>query len=171
MYARVRQIPIHAVDLRQVLAAALGTHIHLQLLMAAVVTVCQRQIDPFIKAHLHRTPDKRLYRRYIIINRIFHILDLAAVRQFPEPVFQILLLNRCNIFCHMTVEAVADILPVRNALHDAILRAELLDLQPAEILRRRAVNGIQIAVLFLKTIDFFIDILKNFNRKRAIFHQ
>lgn len=50
MYARVRQIPIHTVDLGQILAAALRTYIHLQLLMTTVITVCQGQINALVKA-------------------------------------------------------------------------------------------------------------------------
>ena len=41
VYSGVRQIAVHTVDLGQILAAAFRTHIHLQLLVSAVITVGQ----------------------------------------------------------------------------------------------------------------------------------
>ena len=71
MHARVRQVSVHAVNLCQIFASALWTHVHFKLLMPAVIAVCKRQIDTLIKAHFHRTPHQRFNCRNIIINRIF----------------------------------------------------------------------------------------------------
>lgn len=72
-------------------AAADRTHIHLQFLMAAVVTVSQRQIYSLIKAHLHRPAHQSTDGFFIVADGVFHILDLSSVAQFPETVLQILL--------------------------------------------------------------------------------
>ena len=117
--------------------------------MSAVIAICQRQINAFIEAHVHSSVDQCLDCLGIIINRIFYILDLAAVAQIPETVLQILFLNRGNILCHMAVEAVADIFSVGYALNNTILFTELLYLQTAQILCGSSVDGVQVAVLFL----------------------
>ena len=41
MHSGIGQISIHPVDLGQILAAAFRTHIHLQLLVSAVISVGQ----------------------------------------------------------------------------------------------------------------------------------
>ena len=107
----------------------------------------------------------------IIINRIFYILDLAAVAQIPETVLQILFLNRGNILCHMAVEAVADIFSVGYALNNTILFTELLYLQAAKVLCRCCIDGIEIAVFFFKLIDLLIDMLQYFHSKGPILYQ
>ena len=71
----------------------------------------------------------------------------------------------------MAVETVADILPVRDALHDSVLRPELLYLQAAEILRRCTVDRIKVSIFLFKTVDFFIDIFKHLYRKCAVLHK
>ena len=139
--------------------------------MAAVVTVSQRQIYSLIKAHLHRPAHQSTDGFFIVADGVFHILDLSSVAQFPETVLQILLFNRRNVLCHMTMEAVAHILPVRHIFNDAVLFTELLYLKAAEIFRRSRINGIQIAILFLKFLNLFIDMLQNLQRKLSIFYQ
>ena len=171
LYSRITQVTVHTVNLCQVAAAADRTHIHLQFLMAAVVTVSQRQIYSLIKAHLHRPAHQSTDGFFIVADGVFHILDLSSVAQFPETVLQILLFNRRNVLCHMTMEAVAHILPVRHIFNDAVLFTELLYLKAAEIFRRSRINGIQIAILFLKFLNLFIDMLQNLQRKLSIFYQ
>ncbi len=117
--------------------------------MTAVIAISQRQVDSLIEPHLHSTADQRLDGVDVIIYRIFHILDLTSIGQFPETVFQILLLDGRDILRHMAVKAVGHILSVRHPLDDTVLGPELFHLQAAEILRRRAVDRIQITVRFL----------------------
>ena len=64
----------------------------------------------------------------IIIDRVFYILDLAAVAQIPETSLQILLLDRGDILGHMAVEAVGNVGAVGNMLNHAVFLAELRNL-------------------------------------------
>ena len=112
MYTAVGEIPVHTVNLGQILGTALWTRIHFQFLMAAIITVCQGKIDALIVSKAHGTPDLALDCFVIIINRVAHVLDLSSVAQLPETSLQILLFNRSEIFCHMAMEAVAHIRPV-----------------------------------------------------------
>ena len=134
MYTGVRKVSVHPVNLGQIAASTLRTYIHLQLLMSAIVTICQRQVDTLIEAHVHCPPDQGLNSFYVIINGVLHILNLTTIAKIPESVLQILLLDGGNILRHMTVEAVAHVLPVRHALYNTIFFSELLYLQPAQIL-------------------------------------
>ena len=70
----------------------------------------------------------------------------------------------------MAVERVADIFPVGNALDNTVFITELLNLQTAEVFCGCAVNGIQIAVLFLEFIDLGVDMLHNLQGKLSVFH-
>ena len=71
----------------------------------------------------------------------------------------------------MAVEAVGDILPVGYALDNAVFSPELLHLQAAEVLRRRAVDRVQITIRFLIFRYLFIDMFQNLQRKSAVLHQ
>lgn len=101
----------------------------------------------------------------VVINGVTDILNLSAVAQFPEPSFQILLLNGGQIFSDMAVKTVAHIGSVRNIFHNAVHFPELLHLQAAQALCRGSVDGIKPAVFFFKFIYFLIDILQNFQGK------
>ena len=48
MHTGIGEIAVHAVDFRQVFAAALRADIHFELLIAAVVAVCQREVHTFV---------------------------------------------------------------------------------------------------------------------------
>ena len=139
--------------------------------MSTIVTVCQRQIYAFIEAHIHSSVDQCLDCLGIIINRIFYILNLAAVAQIPETVLQILFLNGGNILCHMTVEAVADIFSIGYALNNTVLFTELLYLQTTQILCRSSVDSVQVAVLFLVFRNLLIDMLQYFHSEGSILYQ
>ena len=139
--------------------------------MSAVITVSQGQVDAFIKTHLHRPANQCLDRFHIIIDRILHILYLTAVSQFPETIFQILLLNRCYILRHMTVKAVRNILLIGHTLDNTIFCTELFYLQTAQILCRRTVDRIEVSVLFLVFRDLIINMLQYLQRKSAVFYK
>ena len=171
MYTGISEIPVHTVDLGQITAAAHGTLIHFQFLVSAVITVRQREVYPLVESHVHRPADQCLDRLNIVVDRIFHILDLAAVRHLPETVLQILFLYGRDVLRHVTVEAVGHILPVGHALHNAVLSPELLHLQTAEILSRRAVDGIKVPVRFLIFFNLMVDVLQYFQCESAILHQ
>ncbi len=171
MHPGIGQIAVHAVYLGQVPAAALGTDVHLQLLVPAVVAVGQRQVHALIEAQIHGPANQRPDCFNVIIYGIFHILNLPAVAQIPEPVLQILLSDGGNVLGHMAVEAVAHILPVGNALHDAVFVAELLHLQAAQVLCRRAVDGVQVAVRLLEFIDPLVDIFQHLDGEFSVLHQ
>lgn len=68
----------------------------------------------------------------------------------------------------MAVEAVGNIRTVGNALDNAVLAAELLDLKAAQALGRRAVDGIQVAVLVLELLDLLVDVFERFEDKCAV---
>ncbi len=71
----------------------------------------------------------------------------------------------------MTVKAVRNILPVGNPFYNAVFRPELFHLQPAEILRRCAVDRIEPSVLLFELRYLIIDILHHFQRKTAVLYQ
>ena len=96
--------------------------------MSAVIAVCKRKIYAFVEAHLHSSSYKRFDSFKIIIYRIFNILYLTAVTEFPETVLKILLLYRGNILSYMAVEGIGYILSVRNILHYTVFLTELLNL-------------------------------------------
>ena len=169
MDTAVRKISIHSVDLGQVTRTAYRAHIHLQFLVTAVITVCQRKIDTFIISQIHCSADQGTDCFFIIANRITYILDLTTITEFPESSLQILFLDWSYILCYMAVEAVADIRSVRNALNDSVHFTELLYLQTTETFCRCAVNRIQISVFLLKLIYLIIDIFQYFQSKLSIF--
>ena len=68
----------------------------------------------------------------------------------------------------MAVEAVGNIRTVGNALDNAVLAAELLDLKAAQALGRRAVDGIQVAVLVLELLDLLVDVFERFEGKCTV---
>ena len=108
----IRKISVHSLDLCQIGASAHRTHIHIQFLMPAVVTVRQGEVYSFIISFCHGASYQRFNRFYIVTDRIFDILDLSSVAQIPEPAFQILFLDRRNILRHMAVKTVAYIFSV-----------------------------------------------------------
>ena len=63
-----------------------------------------REKFPGIKAHIHSPADQRLDGLHIVVDGIFHILDLTAVAKIPETILHILLLNGSDVLRHMTVE-------------------------------------------------------------------
>ena len=71
----------------------------------------------------------------------------------------------------MAVKAVRNIFPVRNTFDNAILGTELLHLKTAETLCRCSVDGIEIAILFFKFIDPFINILQHLQCKCPVLYQ
>ena len=158
-YAGIAQISIHPVDLREVFASADRAHIHIQFLVPAVIAVGQGQVYSLVESHLHGAADQGADRLFVVVDRVLHILDLSAVGELPEPVFQILLLDWGDVLSHMAVEAVADVLAVRDILNDSVLLPELLYLQTAEILRRCGVDRIEVSVLMLKLLHLLVDML------------
>ena len=127
--------------------------------MSAVIAVGQRQVYALIESHLHRAAHEGADRLFIVVDRIFHVLDLSAVGEFPEPVFEVLLLDRRDIFRHMAVETIADILAVGDILHDPVFFPELLDLKSTEVFRRCRVDRIEVSVLVFKLLHLLIDVL------------
>jgi len=136
--------------------------------MSAVVAVCKRKIHSLIISKSHCSSDKGTDRLSVIADWITHILDFSSVAKLPETSLQILFFNRSHVLCHMAVEAVAYIRTVGDALHNAVHLAELLYLKTAEALCRCSVNRVKIAVLFLKLVDFIVDIAKNLQRKLSV---
>jgi len=98
-------------------------------------------------------------------------LIFPAIAKLPEAIFQVLLLDRRDIFCHMTVKSIADILSVRDIFHNSIFPSELFYLQTAEIFRRRRIDRIEISILFFELIDPFIDMFQHFDGKLTVLHQ
>ena len=139
--------------------------------MAAVVTIGQGKVDPFIEAQLHGAAHQCADGIQIIVDGIFYILDLAAVGKIPEAFFQILFFNGSDIFCDMAVEAVADIRSVGNIFDDAIFFAELGHLQAAKAFRRGAVDGIEITVLFFEFRNLIVDMLQGIDGELPILYQ
>ena len=148
---------------------AYRAHIHLQFLVTAVITVCQRKIDTFIISQIHCSADQSTDGFFIIANRITYILDLTTITEFPESSLQILFLDWSYILCYMAVEAVADIRSVRNTLNNSVHLTELFYLQTAETLCRCTVDCIQISIFLLKLVYFIIDVFQNFQGKLSIF--
>ena len=132
MHTGIGQIAVHAVYFGQIAAATLRADIHFQFLMAAVIAVCQRKVDPFIETHFHGSAYEDADGIQIIIDGIFYILDLAAVGQIPEAFFQILFFDGGDVFCNVAVETVRNIRSVGNVFHHAEFLAELCYLQAAE---------------------------------------
>ena len=139
--------------------------------MSAVVTICKRKIHALIKAHIHRTANQSFDRLDIVVDRIFYILDLAAIGQIPESFLQILFLNRSDILRHMAVEGIRHILSVGNALDNAVLIAELFHLQSAKVLCRSTINCVKVAVLLLELIHTLIDIFHYLQGKLTVLNQ
>ena len=110
--------------------------------MAAVVAVSKREVDALVEALVHRAPHQRLDRFAVVVNRVFYILNFAAVHQIPEPPLKILFFNRRDLLGNVAVEAVGHIFAVGNILDDAVLFAELLNLQSAQALGGRAVERV-----------------------------
>ena len=136
--------------------------------MSAVVTVCKREVDALVESHVHCAPYKRLYRVHVIVNRVFYILNFAAVHKVPEPLFKVLFLNRRDVLGNMTVKAVAYIFAVGDILDNSVFCAELLYLKSAKALRGRAVERIEPAVRLLELADLFVDVFHNLNRKLSV---
>ena len=164
----VGKITVHTVDLRQIPGTAYRTHIHFQFLMSAVVTVCKREIHALIISQIHGSADESADRFFIIAYRITYILDLSAVAQLPEAPFQILLLDRSNVLCHMAVETVAHIRTIGNAFHYPVHLAELLYLKAAETLCRRSVDRIKVAVLLFELVHLVVDIFQHIQSELAV---
>ena len=61
----------------------------------------------------------------------------------------------------MAVEAVGHVFAVGHIFDNAVLFPKLRHLQPAQALRRRAVNRIQLAVRLFELVDFLVDMLHN----------
>ena len=150
MHAGIGKIAVHAVNLRQICAAAFRADIHFQLLIATVVAVGEREVDALIKPHLHGAADERADGFFVVADRIADILNLAAVGEIPEAGFAVLLLNRRDVLGYMAVEGIGYIRTVRHVFNDAVQVAELLNLQAAETFGGRSVNGIEIAVFFFE---------------------
>ena len=79
MYSGIGQIAVHTVNLGQVAAAALGADVHFELLVSTIVAVSQGEVYTLIKALIHGSADQGFDCLQVIVNGIFHILDLAAV--------------------------------------------------------------------------------------------
>ena len=139
--------------------------------MAAVITIRQGQVYTLIESHLHRSAHQRFDRFFIVIDRIFYILDLTAVGKLPETVFQILLLDRGDILANVAVETIAHILSVGNIFNDSIFLSELLYLQTAKVLCRCRIDRIQISIRLLKLIDSVVDVLQYFQSKLTVFYK
>ena len=79
MYAGIRQIPVHTVDLGQIPASAFGTDIHLKFLVPTIVTISQGQIHSLIEPHFHSAANQGLDCFQVVADWIFHILNFSAV--------------------------------------------------------------------------------------------
>ena len=71
----------------------------------------------------------------------------------------------------MAMEAVANIFLVGNSLYNSVFGTELFDLKATQILRRRTIDCIQIAILFFIFLHLFVDMLQYFQCKSAILYQ
>ena len=80
----VGQIAVHPVDLGQVSGTADRAHVHLQLLVAAVVAVGQGQVHTLVVAQIHGSSDQALDGLDVVIDGVTDILDLSAVAQAPR---------------------------------------------------------------------------------------
>ena len=132
------------------------------------IAVRERQIDALVEALLHRAAHERADRLAVVADRVLDVLDFAAVAQVPETSLKVLLFDRRQLLGHMAVEAVGNIRTVGNALDNAVLAAELLDLKAAQALGRCAVDGIQVAVLVLELLDLLVDVFERFEGKCAV---
>ena len=94
-------------------------------------------------------------------------MNFAAVGEIPEPRLAVLLFNRGDVFSYVAVEGIGDIWPIRNVFHNAVQVAELLDLQAAKTLGRRAVDGIEVTVFLLELVDLFVDVLHHIQSELA----
>ena len=136
--------------------------------MSAVIAIGQGEINSFVITQGHGAADEGSDSFFIVINGITDVLDLTSVAQFPEAAFQILFFDWGDFFGYMTVEAVADIRTIRNAFDNSIHFTELFYLKSAETLCGSSIDCIEISILFLKFIYFFIDIFQNFQCKLTI---
>ena len=121
MNTAVGKISVHTVDLRQVSGTADRTHIHLQLLVTTIITVCERKVHALIIPQIHGSTDQCTDGFFIVADRITYILNLTAIAKLPETTLQILFLDRGYILGYMAVETVApegrrDSLPVFRRL-------------------------------------------------------
>ena len=137
--------------------------------MAAVIAVSKRKVHTFIISQIHRTADQRLDRAFVVAHRIADILDLSSIAQFPESSFQILFLDRGQVFRHMAVEAVAHIRTVGYVADNSVFFAELFHLKSAQGLCRSSVDCVQNAVFFFILVDLFVDIFQGIQRKLSVF--
>ena len=168
MDAAVGEIAVHTVDFGQVFGTAYGADIHFKFFVSAVIAIGQGEIDSFVIAQGHGAADEGSDSLFIVIDGITDVLDLTSVAQFPEAALQILFFNRGDFFGYMAVEAVADIRTIRNAFNNSIHFTELFYLKSAEALCRSSIDCIEISILFLKFIYFFVNIFQNFQCKLAI---
>src|SRR5699024_3014286 len=164
----VGQISVHTFDLSQIPGYAYRTHIHFQFLVPTVVTVGKGKVYSFIVPQFHSTPYQSPDSINVITDGITHILYLSSVAQFPESSLTVLFFNGRDIFCDMAMETVAHVWTVRHAFHNAVHLPELLYLPSAQTFCRSAVNGIQIAVLFLILLHFSVDILESLQSKLSV---
>ncbi len=137
--------------------------------MSAVVAISKRKVYAFVEAHCHSSSYQSANSFFIIVDRIFYILNFAAVEQIPKSVFKVLLLNRGEFFRYVAVERIGDVRSVADVFHYAVLLSELLDLQAAKTFCRSAVHSVKNVVFFLKFVDFLIDISHYFQSKLTVF--
>ena len=168
MDAAVGEVAVHAVDFGEVFGTAYRADIHFKFFVSAVIAIGQGEIDSFVIAQGHGAADEGSDSFFIVIDGITNVLDLTSVAQFPEAAFQILFFDWGDFFGYMAVEAVADIRTIRNSFDDSIHFTELFYLKSAETLCRSSIDCIEISILFLKFIYFFINIFQNFQCKLAI---
>ena len=168
MNTAVGKISVHTVDLRQVSGTADRTHIHLQLLVTTIITVCERKVHALIIPQIHGSTDQCTDGFFIVADRITYILDLTAIAKLPETTLQILFLDRGYILGYMAVETVAHIWSVRNTLNDSVHLTELFYLKAAETLCRCSVDCVKIAIFLLVLIYLVIDIFQDFQSKGTI---
>ena len=168
MNTAVGKISVHTVDLRQVSGTADRAHIHFQLLMTTVVTVCKRKVHALIISQIHGSADQCTDGFFIVADGITYILDLTTIAKLPETSLQILFLDWGYVLCYMTVETVAYIWSVRNPFNNSVHLTELLYLQATETLCRRSVDCVKVTVFLLILIYLVIDIFQNFQGKSTI---
>ena len=168
MDTAVGKVSVHTVNLCQIGRTAYRTYIHLQFLMATVITVSQRKVYSFVISQIHSSADQCADSFFIISDRIADILDLSAIAEFPEAAFQILFLDRSHILCYMTVEAVAYIRTIGNAFDNTIHLTELFYLKTAETFCRCSVDCIEVSILFFELIYLIVDIFQYFKSKLSV---
>ena len=120
MDAGIGEIAVHAVNFRQIGAAALRADVHLELLISAVVAVSQRQVDAFVQAELHGAAHQRADGFLVVADGVADVLNLSAVGEVPETRLAVLLLNRRDLFGDVAVEGIGDVWPVGHVFHNAV---------------------------------------------------